>query len=341
MKRYIELFKETWKEFSDDKAQRLGASLAYYTLFSIAPLLLICIAIAGLVFGKSQAQAQIIGQIKNLMGDAGGGAITDMLKNAAKPKTGTLAIIIGGITLLLGAAGVFGNLKDALNTIWNVPEKKSGGIMAMLKQRFLSFAMVLGVGFLLLVSLVIDAALSAISGGLWQPIQLAVSFVVVTLLFAMIFRFLPDIHPAWRDVWFGAGFTSFLFVIGKFALGLYLGKSAVGSAYGAAGSLVVLLVWLYWSSNILFFGAEFTQVYARAHGSMKGVAAGVNQPNNGGLKPAAPQRQPEAKAAKSGGGLKLVLGGIGGLFLGMFAGLLAGLIVAFKSVKKLVSAAIH
>src|SRR5581483_9277856 len=192
---------------------------------------------------------------------------------------------------------------------WNVPEKKSGGIMAMLKQRFLSFAMVLGVGFLLLVSLVIDAALSAISGGLWQPIQLAVSFVVVTLLFAMIFRFLPDIHPAWRDVWFGAGFTSFLFVIGKFALGLYLGKSAVGSAYGAAGSLVVLLVWLYWSSNILFFGAEFTQVYARAHGSMKGVAAGVNQPNNGGLKPAAPQRQPEAKAAKSGGGLKLVLGG--------------------------------
>src|SRR5581483_7015579 len=188
MKRYIELFKETWKEFSDDKAQRLGASLAYYTLFSIAPLLLICIAIAGLVFGKSQAQAQIIGQIKNLMGDAGGGAITDMLKNAAKPKTGTLAIIIGGITLLLGAAGVFGNLKDALNTIWNVPEKKSGGIMAMLKQRFLSFAMVLGVGFLLLVSLVIDAALSAISGGLWQPIQLAVSFVVVTLLFAMIFR---------------------------------------------------------------------------------------------------------------------------------------------------------
>ncbi|HLJ75541.1 MAG TPA: YihY/virulence factor BrkB family protein [Thermoanaerobaculia bacterium] len=340
MKRYVELFKKTWKEFSDDKAQRLGASLAYYTLFSIAPLLLVCIAIAGLVFGKSQAQAQIVSQIKSVMGDAGGKAITDMLQNAAKPKTGTLAIIIGTITLLLGAAGVFGNLKDALNTIWEVPEKKGGGIMAMLKQRFLSFAMVLGVGFLLLVSLVIDAALSAVSSALWQPLQLIVSFIVVTLLFAMIFRYLPDIHPAWHDVWFGAGFTSLLFIIGKFALGLYLGKSAVGSAYGAAGSLVALLVWIYWSSNILFFGAEFTQVYARAHGSMKGVAAGFSQPN-GELKDAAPQPKAQPKAANSGGGLKLVLGGIGGLFIGIFAGVIAGMVVAVKSVKKLLSAAIH
>lgn len=335
MKRYLAVFKQTWTEFSEDKAQRLAASLAYYTLFSIAPLLLISIAIAGIFFGKSQAQAQIIAQIKNLMGDAGATAIADMLKNAAKPKTGTLAIVIGAVTLLFGAAGVFGQLKEALNTIWNVPEKKGGGIAALLKARFLSFAMVLGVGFLLLVSLVIDAALSAISGGLWQPVQLLVSFLVVTVLFAVIFRFLPDIHPAWRDVWFGAGFTSFLFVLGKFGLGLYLGKSAVGSAYGAAGSLVVLLVWIYWSANILFFGAEFTQVYARAHGSMK---AELKQAVPQGAAPVASR----AVAAKSGGGvLKLILGGIGGLLIGIFAGVVTGIIVAVKSVKKLLGAAIH
>ena len=223
MRKYFTLFKETYSEFSEDKAQRLAAALAYYTLFSIAPLLLISIAIAGLVFGKSQAQAQIIGQIRQLMGEAGGKAIEEMLVSAAKPKTGTLAIVIGALTLLFGAAGVFGQLKDALNVIWNVPEKKEGGIMAILKGRFLSFAMVLGVGFLLLVSLVIDAALSALSSAMWQPVQLLVSFAVVTLLFAMIFRFLPDIHPEWRDVWFGAAFTALLFVLGKFGLGLYLG----------------------------------------------------------------------------------------------------------------------
>src|SRR6266550_3224418 len=269
MRKYFTLLKRAWGEFSEDKAQRLAAGLAYYTLFSIAPLLLIAIAIAGLVFGKSQAQAQIIGQIRTLMGDAGGKAIEEMLVSAAKPKTGTFAIVIGAVTLLFGAAGVFGQLKDALNTIWNIAEKKGGGFMRLLKERFLSFAMVLGVGFLLLVSLVIDAALSAISSTLWQPIQLLVSFAVVTVLFAFIFRFLPDTHPQWRDVWSGAAFTSLLFVLGKFALGLYLGKSAVGSSYGAAGSLVVMLVWIYWSANILFFGAEFTQVHARQHGSMR------------------------------------------------------------------------
>src|SRR5207244_8664883 len=186
-----------------------------------------------------------------------------MLACAAKPKTGTIAIIIGIISLLFCAAGVCGQLKDALNTVWEVPEKKSGGIMAMIKQRFLSFAMVLGVGFLLLVSLVIDAALASLDKALWQPVQLVISFAVVTVLFAMIFRFLPDIHIEWREVWLGAAFTSLLFIIGKFALAFYIGKSAVGSSYGAAGSLVVLLVWIFWSANILFFGAAFTQVYAR------------------------------------------------------------------------------
>jgi membrane protein len=263
VKRYWTLFKAAWIEFNKDKASRLAAALAYYTLFSIAPLLLIAIAIAGLVFGRSQAQQQIVDQLRTLMGDAGAKAITEMLISAAKPKTGTFAILIGIVTLLFGAAGVFGQLKDALNTIWNVEQKESGGILSILKERFLSVAMVLGVAFLLLVSLVIDAAISAMGKALWQPLQLVVSFLVVTFLFAMIFRFLPDVRIEWRDVRFGAAFTSLLFVIGKFLLGLYLGRSAIGSSYGAAGSLVVLLVWIYWSANILFFGAEFTQVYAR------------------------------------------------------------------------------
>ena len=262
MRKLFALLKKAWGEFSDDKAQRLAAALAYYTLFSIAPLLLIAIAIAGLVFGRSHAQAQIIVQVRTVVGPTGAKAIGEMLVSAGKPKAGALAIVIGIATLLFGAAGVFGQLKDALNTIWNVPEKKGGGILAMLKQRFLSFTMVLVVGFLLLVSLVIDAALSAIGSALWQPIQLLVSFAVVTVLFAMIFRFVPDVRVEWRDVWFGSAFTAILFVLGKFMLGLYLGRSAIGSSYGAAGSLVVLLVWIFWSANILLFGAEVTQVYA-------------------------------------------------------------------------------
>ncbi len=271
MKRYFQLFKETWKAFTADKAQRLGAALAYYTIFSIAPLVLIAIAIAGLVFGKSQAQAEIVAQLRLLVGDAGAKAIEQMLAGASKPKTGTFAIVIGVVTLLLGAAGVHGQLKDALNTIWKVEPKESGGFIALLKDRFLSFAMVLGVGFVLLVSLVIDAMLSAVSKGLWQPIQLLVSFSVITVLFAIIFRFLPDIRIEWRDVWLGAAFTSFLFILGKFVVGLYLGKSAIGSSYGAAGSLVVFLLWTYWSANILLFGAEFTQVYAGGRRSAVGA----------------------------------------------------------------------
>ena len=270
-------------------------------------------------------------QLRTLMGDAGARAIAEMLANAAKPKSGTLAIIIGAVTLLFGAAGVFGNLKDALNTIWNVPEKKSGGIMTMLKERFLSFAMVLGTGFLLLVSLVIDAALASLDKALWQPVQLIISFGVITVLFAMIFRFLPDIHIEWREVWLGAAFTSLLFIIGKFALAFYIGKSAVGSSYGAAGSLVVLLVWIFWSANILFFGAEFTQVYAR-----RSVAAGFSPPI-GGLKAAAPQEA----ARTSGGFVKVLLGAIGGLILGVIAAGVTAIVITIKSMKKLLRAAVH
>jgi membrane protein len=339
MKRYIDLFKGAWTEFSDDKAQRLAAALAYYTIFSIAPMLLIAIAIAGLVFGKSQAQAQIIGELRGLFGDAGGKAIEDMLANAAKPKTGTIAIVIGFVTLLFGAAGVFGQLKEALNTIWNVEERKTGGIAQLIKQRFLSFAMVLGVGFLLLVSLVLDAAVSSMGkfaqnhlpGGeaLWQVLQLGVSFVVVALLFAMIFRFLPDVRVEWRDVWFGAIFTAFLFVVGKFGLGLWLGKKSTASPYGAAGSLVVLLLWIFWSANILFFGAEFTQVYTRTHGSMKGEAEVPRRETTAQIT-ATPSPLPAARSR-----VPLALGGAVGLLLGAILGGVGAAFVFFKSLKKI------
>ena len=339
MKQYLVLFKDAWMEFSEDKAQRLAASLAYYTIFSIAPLLLIAIAIAGLVFGRSEAQAEILAQLKGLFGDAGGKAIEEMLTNAAKPASGTMAIVVGFATLLFGAAGVFGQLKDALNTIWNVdPRKKKGGIVSMIKDRFLSFAMVLGVGFLLLVSLVVDAAVASMGkfaearlpGGeaIWQILQLIVSFAVITVLFAMIFRFLPDVRIEWRDVWLGAGFTAFLFVLGKFALGLWLGKKSVGSAYGAAGSLVVLLLWIYWSANIVFFGAEFTQVYARTHGSRKEDVAPVAA-----AQPVAAAAGDQAKRRRSP--LALVIGGFVGLLAGTLLGGITAVIVFFKSLKKI------
>jgi membrane protein len=262
-------------------------------------------------------------------------------------------MIVGVVTLLLGAAGVFGQLKAALNTIWNVEEKKSGGIMTTVRQRFLSMAMVLGVGFLLLVSLVIDAVISAMGnwisarfpGGevLFQVLQLIVSFGVITVLFAMIFRYLPDTHVEWRDVWLGAGFTGLLFVLGKFGLGLWLGKGSIGSAYGAAGSLVILLVWIYWSAQILFFGAEFTQVYANEHGSRIGQRESAErsaQSAEAGTKVVTVVRPAPAYAkAKSGGGGagKLAVGGAAGLFLGGLVGGVSALILVAKSAKKLIT----
>jgi len=342
MKRYFLLFKQAFTEFGEDKAQRLGAALAYYTIFSLAPLLLIAISIAGMVFGREAAQGQIFGQLHGVLGPQAAQAVQEMVKGAAKPKSGTMATVIGIVTLLFGAAGVFGQLKEALNTIWNVEPARAGGFMKMLKDRFLSFAMVLGTGFLLLVSLVIDAGVAAaghfvgsrLPGGeaLWQVVQLIVSLGIVALLFALIFRFLPDVHPAWRDVWFGAIFTAVLFVARKFALGLYLGKSAVGSSYGAAGSLVVLLLWVYYSAQILFFGAEFTQVYARTHGSMaeaKEKAAAAARP--------APTPVVMIPPVPAGGAMKLAAGGALGLFLGTLLGGFGTVLMVLKSVKKLFS----
>lgn len=353
MRKYAGLFKQTFKEFGEDKAPRLGAALAYYTVFSIAPLLLIAVAIAGLVFEREAAQNEISGQLSGLMGPSTAKAIEDMVEAAGKPKSGMLATIIGIVTLMFGASGVFAQLNDALDTIWNVERKKKGGIVALIRERFLSMAMVCGIGFLLLVALIFDAMISAMGkyfgsrlpGGeaLLHTAQLLISFVLVTVLFAAIFRFLPDIRVAWRDVWLGAVFTSILFTLGKFALGLYIGKFAASSTYGAAGSLVVLLLWVYWSAQILFFGAEFTQVYARTEGSLKGdtskrdAAAGAERVEDRPKSAHVPAPVPMYSKQKQGGGMsKLLIGGAAGLVIGAILGLFSALSMFLKSVRKLI-----
>ena len=239
MKKYIQVFKETFKEFGEDKVPRLGAALAYYTIFSIGPLLLIAVAMAGIFWGEEAAQGKISGELGKVFGSEMADSLEKMVQAANKPKSGMVATIVGVVTLMLGASGVFGQLKDALNTIWNVEQKKAGGIMGFVKERFLSMAMVLGIGFLLLITLVLDAAVSAMGGLVEQfvggeavahALQLGLSFVVAVVLFACIFRILPDLKIAWRDVWFGAVFTAVLFVLGKWGLGIYLGKAAPGAA---------------------------------------------------------------------------------------------------------------
>lgn len=272
-----ELFKTTIKEWSEDKASRLAAALAYYTVVALAPLLIILIAIAGLVFGREAAQGQIVDQIGTLVGDQSTSAIQDIIVNANQPKSSFIASVIGIATLLFGASGVFGALQDGLNTIWEVQPKPGRGIIGIIKDRFVSLTMVFGVGFLLLVSLVVSAGLAAMGeyvGGLLplpeivlQSLNFIISLVVITLLFAMIFKFLPDAEITWGDVWIGAAITALLFTIGKLLIGIYLGRSNVGSAYGAAGAMIVILIWVYYSAQILFLGAEFTQVYANKHGS--------------------------------------------------------------------------
>jgi membrane protein len=270
------LVKEAFSDWSRDHAPRLGAALAYYTVFSLVPFLVVVIALIGLVFGQEAAQSAILSQIAALVGEQSAEAIKDMIQRADQPSTGVVATVIALATLLLGASGVFGQLQDALNTVWGVEPKEGRGVWGFVKDRFLSFVAVLGTGFLLLVSLVLSSALAAMgkwfSGQLPLPeavlelMNVALSFVVVTGLFALIFKVLPDAKVAWRDVWVGAALTSVLFTVGKFALGLYLGKSNVASGYGAAGSLVLVLLWVYYSAQILLYGAEFTQVYANRVG---------------------------------------------------------------------------
>jgi membrane protein len=275
------LIKHTFKEWSEDKASRLAAALAYYTSFSLAPLLVLIIAIAGLVGVGENVHSLIITQMSDLLGESGAQLISGMIQSASEKSTGFIAVIIGLITLLFGALGVFGELQSALNTIWEIKLKPVKGLGATLKhyvmKRILSFAMLLVIVFLLLVSLVISAGLSAFNEFLGnmlpmpeialQIINLTFSIGLVTLLFSLIFKYLPDAEIQWRDVLWGALVTAVLFSLGKFAIGLYLGKSDVSSSFGAAGSLALLLIWVYYSSQILFLGAEFTQVYANHYGS--------------------------------------------------------------------------
>jgi membrane protein len=278
LKETIDVLKQTFSEWMEDQAPTLGAALAYYTVFSLAPLLIISISIAGLVFSKEAAQGQIFDQLRGLLGDESGRAMEVMVQNAsAEPATGLVATLLGFVTLLFGASGVFAQLQMSLNMIWGVQPKSGRGILGIIQDRILSFGFILVVGFLLLVSLLLTAAIAFVGHrfgdmvpgmeALVQILNSIFSLAVIALLFAMIFKFLPDAKIAWRDVWIGAFITAALFTLGKFALGLYLGRSGVGSSYGAAGSLIVLLLWVFFSSQIVFFGAEFTQVYANRFGS--------------------------------------------------------------------------
>ncbi len=272
-----ELLKLTVSGWIDQRLSRQGAALAFYTLFAIAPLLVIVLAIAGLWFGEEAARRELFSQVSGLVGSEGGEAIQALVSAAAKPKTGAWATGIAVATLFVGATSVFVELQDALNVVWGVRRLPGRGLRDFVKDRLLSFTLIVGIGFLLLVSLVLSAGLSALGkfmlgllpnqAIIWQGINFVISFGVITLLFAMIFKVLPDVAVAWRDVWIGAMITALLFNLGKFLLGLYLGRSSVSSAYGAAGSLVIVLLWVYYSAQILFFGAKFTHVYSSRHGS--------------------------------------------------------------------------
>lgn len=272
-----DLFTDTFKDWNEDKAPRLAAALSYYTIFSLAPLLIIAISLAGLFFGEDAARGEVIGQVQSFMGEQGAQAISGLLEASNRTGGGGFAAIVGFATLLFGAAGVFGQLKDALNTIWEVAPKPNQGIWGFIRGNVLSFTMVLAVGFLLLVSLLLSTVISAAGkflGGdafqqsiLWGIVNFLVQGAITFGLFALIFKELPDAEITWRDVLLGAAFTAVLFAIGRFLISFYLAQTATGSTFGAAGSLVVILVWVYLSAQILFFGAEFTQVYARNYGS--------------------------------------------------------------------------
>jgi membrane protein len=280
-----QILKKTIAEVGDDKISRLAASLSYYTLLSLSPLLVLAIAVAGFVFGEDAARGQITQQMQQVFGAEAGEAVRSIVAHAKQPTSGAIGTAVGVVVLLFGASGVFGELQDSLNTIWEVAPKPGRGVLGVVKDRFLSFTMVLGVAFLLLVSLVISAGLSALGHWLsaavgdvewlWQGVNFLGSLAMISLLFALLFKVVPDVKVRWRDVWTGAVVTAVLFSIGKFLIGLYVGKAGVASPFGAAGSLVVFVVWVYYSAHILFVGAEFTQVYARAGGAEIGLKRGA------------------------------------------------------------------
>jgi len=272
-----QVLKETGTAWDEDNVTRLAAALAYYTLLSIAPLIIVAVAVTGLAFGEEAAREHIAGEIAGVVGAGAADAIQSIAKNARAPGTGIVSIAVGVVVALFGASGVFGELQSALNTVWDVAPKPGRGIWGIIKDRFFSFTLVLGVAFLLLVSLVVSAGLTWVGkvfeqmlpGGaiVWQVVNFGISFAVVTALFAVMFKKLPDVNIQWRDVWVGGAVTAALFTLGKFGLGIYLGGAGVSSAYGAAGSIVALVIWVYYSAQVLLVGAEFTEVYARRFGS--------------------------------------------------------------------------
>jgi membrane protein len=271
-KPFYSLFVDAFNEWSLDKAPRLGAALAYYSAFSVAPLVIIAIGVASMIFGEEAAQKGIVHEIEGTVGEPVAKAIEQMLVNNRDTGRSVVATIIGIATLLFGATGVFGQLQDAMNTVWKVKPKPGMGIWGFIHDRFFSLTMVFGTGFLLLISLIVSAFLAALAnswgdslpGGavLWQWVQTFVSFAIITLLFAAIFKYVPDVKVQWRDVWLGALLTAIFFTLGKMLLGWYLGRASTTSEFGAAGSLVVILLWVYYTSQILLYGAEFTRVYA-------------------------------------------------------------------------------
>jgi membrane protein len=302
VKKLWQLAKQSANAWVDDYASSMGAALAYYTLFSLAPLLLLVISIAGVVFGTEAAHGQIVTQFGGLIGQEGAVAIQGLLKSASEPAKSTFASVISVLTLLIGATSTFAELQSDLDRIWRAPEAaKPSGLWGLLRTRLLSFGLIVSFGFLLLVSLVISAALAALGTwwGSWfggwaitlQIVNQLVSFGFTTVLFAAMYRILPSVRIAWEDVWHGAIATSLLFTIGKFAIGMYIGKAGVASGFGAAGSIVVLLVWVFYSAQIFLLGAEFTWIYAHSHGSR------VNEPIPAA---AAPATKPEPNADRPG-----------------------------------------
>jgi membrane protein len=308
--RWIPMLQHAVSAWWNDQAPSKGAALAYYSMFSIAPLLFLIISIAGLIFGPDAVRGMVFDQIASLMGQNGAEAVEEMLANVSEPKTGTWATVVSIAVLLFGASTVFGQLQTALDTIWRVPEEekqkdKRSGIWSFIRSRLLTFGMVLGLAFLVTVSLILSSALSAL-GKWWAPVvgqwevvahvlDIVVNFGVLTVVFAAIYKLMPRAHVEWRDVWVGGFVTALLFTIGKFLIGLYLGKSDVGSSFGAFGSLVIVMVWIYYSAQIFLLGAEFTWVYAHESGSRRGQSQ--EKQNLGEAKaPSVPAARPAAPA---------------------------------------------
>jgi len=302
--RSVHVLKEAASEFATDSASSRAAALSYYSALSISPLLIIGISIAGLVFGRDEVRGQVIAQIEGLVGRGGAEVIESMLRSTSTKSGGIIATVIGLVTLLLGAAGVFVELQDALNSFWKAEPRQGSGLLDFVRNRVLSFAMVLGIGFLMLVSLLLSTALSALGqfvSGLLPAFQVAahavnvlLSFAILTALFGLIYKVLPNVKLHFRDVWIGAATTAVLFTVGKFLIGFYLGQASTASPYGAAGSVIVILLWVYYSAMIVYFGAEFTKVYARQHGSHhpRFRTAGSDKPGRDSLPDDEPHSRP-------------------------------------------------